>query len=411
MEKNMSFCKPLFKGFFIAAFPLLIAGCAPPAIQIASWAVDGLLYLTTGKSSSDHIISVATKKDCAVWRVIKGQEICNNLAPAENNDIVVAMNDDVTSTQDGLGTIAERFSARERAASKEMATKSTKATVYRDVQLAKLSFGSTVLSPNKKDYSLSAALAETDAASGTAADASDDLILQASAKSAVDNQEDGLSPIITPIASFGRPLSLTDRFMRWSLRKKNTFKSPSGPETYPSGRPVNTDFPQFSDPALEQVVIKPASERAELQGVNISSRDSSNSELRQLAGLSVADDSLSYVPGITKETLTVPAKISTVATTVKPAIKPVPDNMTRHLVIGSFSNRLNADAFSKQLGVFKTFVASVQLRGATYYRVFARPSPGESLEGLKSRYSKATGAKSWVASLPEYESSKTAALR
>ena len=94
---------------------------------------------------------------------------------------------------------------------------------------------------------------------------------------------------------------------------------------------------------------------------------------------------------------------------IKPAIKPAPDDLSRYLVLGSFSNRLNADAFSRQLGAFKAFVVSTELRGATYYRVFARPSSGESLEGLKSRYNEATGAKSWVAMLPL--SSKTTVLR
>ena len=170
-----------------------------------------------------------------------------------------------------------------------MATKSTNMPVYRDVQLAELTFGSKVLSPSKKHYNLSAALAETDAASNTATDVSDDFLSQVSTESADDNQEDGLSPIITPVASFGRPLSLTDRFISWSLRKKNTPKSPSSLVTHSFGRPIHTG--QFLNSTPEPAV-KLAPERAELQGVNISFRDSSNSRLRQLAGLSVADDSL-----------------------------------------------------------------------------------------------------------------------
>jgi hypothetical protein len=181
--------------------------------------------------------------------------------------------------------------------------------------------------------------------------------------------------------------------------------------THPFGRPIHTGFSQFSNSTPESAV-KRVPERAELQGVNIAFRDSSNSRLRQLAGLSVADDSLFSAAGTTKITSTVSPKIPTVDPAIKPAIKPVPDDLSRYLVLGSFSNRLNADVFSRKLGVYKASVVSTHLRGATYYRVIARPSsPGESLEGLKSRYSKATGAKSWVASLPEYESSKTAALR
>jgi hypothetical protein len=409
MKDNMLFSKPLFKGLFIAAFPLLIAGCAPPALQLAAWAVDGLLYATTGKSASDHVVSVAANKDCAMWRVIKGEEICSEIT-FENDDILVAMGDDETLNRDGLGAIAERLSARERAASRDITTESTKTPVYHGVQSAELKFGETALSPSKKHYSLSAVLAEADAASGTATDVSDDFLSQEATESADDNQEDSISPIITAAATFGRPLSLTNSFIRWSLRKRNTLRSPSSLVTYPFGRPMHTDFLQPHDLAPEPAV-KLAPERAELQDVNISSRDSSNSGLRQRAGLSVADDSLFSVAAISSKTPAGYSKITTVDPAIKQAIKPVPDDLSRYLVLGSFSNRHNADAFSRKLGVFKASVVSTQLRGATYYRVFARPSSGESLEGLKSRYSEATRAKSWVTTLPEHVSSKTAALR
>jgi hypothetical protein len=339
--------------------------------------------------------------------VIKGVEICSEYVPTENDNIVVAMGDDETLNRDDLDGISERFSARERAVGREVAAESTKTPVSRDVRLAELAFGSVVLSPRKKHYNLSAALAETDAASGMATDVSGDFLSQTSTKSADDNQEDGLSPIITPAASFGSPLSPTDSFIR-SLRKRNTFRSPFSSVTHPFGRPMHTDFLQVSNPAPKPLV-KLAPERAELQGVNVSSRDSSNSGLRQMAGLSVADDSLFSAAGITNMTSAVSPKVSTVDTAIKPAIKPTPDDLSRHLVLGSFSNRHNADAFSRKQGAFRAFVVSTQLRGATYYRVLARPSSGESLEGLKSRYSEATGAKSWVAMLPL--SSKTAVLR
>jgi SPOR domain len=55
----------------------LVSGCAlPPAVMIASYAADGVSYLGTGKSVSDHGISAVTGRDCAVWRIIKGESIC-----------------------------------------------------------------------------------------------------------------------------------------------------------------------------------------------------------------------------------------------------------------------------------------------------------------------------------------------
>jgi len=58
--------------------PALLGGCAlPPAVMIASYAADGVSYIATGKSVSDHGISEVTGRDCAVWRIIKGS-ICKD---------------------------------------------------------------------------------------------------------------------------------------------------------------------------------------------------------------------------------------------------------------------------------------------------------------------------------------------
>ena len=59
--------------------PVLLSGCVlPPAVVIASYAADGVSYVATGKSVTDHGISGVTGRDCAVWRVIKGRPICKD---------------------------------------------------------------------------------------------------------------------------------------------------------------------------------------------------------------------------------------------------------------------------------------------------------------------------------------------
>ncbi|QQS12953.1 MAG: hypothetical protein IPK81_01325 [Rhodospirillales bacterium] len=69
----------------VLSSPLLLGGCALPiGVAIASYATDGALYLTTGKSGSDHLISMVSDKDCATWRVVKGKEICVDRPPGEN---------------------------------------------------------------------------------------------------------------------------------------------------------------------------------------------------------------------------------------------------------------------------------------------------------------------------------------
>lgn len=47
----------------------------PPVVSYASLAMDGISYVATGKSVSDHALSAATDQDCAVWRVVSEQEI------------------------------------------------------------------------------------------------------------------------------------------------------------------------------------------------------------------------------------------------------------------------------------------------------------------------------------------------
>lgn len=73
----------------IPALSLLLSGCGlPPAITIASYAADGVSYLTTGKTVTDHGISAATGQDCAViGHLIEGKPICG--AALERNEEVL----------------------------------------------------------------------------------------------------------------------------------------------------------------------------------------------------------------------------------------------------------------------------------------------------------------------------------
>lgn len=62
-----------------------LSGCAlPPAIAIASYAADGVLLMTSGKTSTDHLLSMAEKRDCAVWRVVKNEPICHEFADGKD---------------------------------------------------------------------------------------------------------------------------------------------------------------------------------------------------------------------------------------------------------------------------------------------------------------------------------------
>lgn len=55
---------------------LLLSGCLPPVLQVASWTVSGVSYMFSGKGVGDHVLSLATEQDCATWRVLQGKRIC-----------------------------------------------------------------------------------------------------------------------------------------------------------------------------------------------------------------------------------------------------------------------------------------------------------------------------------------------
>ncbi|HLG49584.1 MAG TPA: hypothetical protein VKY24_25290 [Reyranella sp.] len=61
--------------------PLLTGGCAVSAVTAASYGVDGASYADSGKSTSDHFMSMVSKKDCALWRVFRNESICHARDP------------------------------------------------------------------------------------------------------------------------------------------------------------------------------------------------------------------------------------------------------------------------------------------------------------------------------------------
>ena len=66
----------------IAAAALLgLGGCAgmPAAVTVASFAMDGLLYIGTSKSSTDHIVSAMLQQDCAAFRILTEGSFCKPL--------------------------------------------------------------------------------------------------------------------------------------------------------------------------------------------------------------------------------------------------------------------------------------------------------------------------------------------
>ena len=56
---------------------LLTGACgAPLAVSAVSYGSDGAMLAATGKTGTDHLASMVSKKDCALWRVFRGRDVC-----------------------------------------------------------------------------------------------------------------------------------------------------------------------------------------------------------------------------------------------------------------------------------------------------------------------------------------------
>ncbi len=58
---------------------VLLGACSMPLpLKVTSWALDGIAYLTTEKSVTDHGLSLVAQQDCALWRGFMGEQICRS---------------------------------------------------------------------------------------------------------------------------------------------------------------------------------------------------------------------------------------------------------------------------------------------------------------------------------------------
>ena len=83
---------------------LLLQGCfLPVPVRLATWAINGVSYVTTEKSITDHGLTAIAKKDCAVWRGLVGDEICTD---SEEPPVVVASVETKPETEPDISTLA-----------------------------------------------------------------------------------------------------------------------------------------------------------------------------------------------------------------------------------------------------------------------------------------------------------------
>lgn len=86
---------------------LLTGACGVPvAVSAASYAADGGMLAASDKTSTDHVYSVVTKQDCAMWRILRGRPICT--ARADGKD---PYNTDYTEPQRSVSESGVEYSA------------------------------------------------------------------------------------------------------------------------------------------------------------------------------------------------------------------------------------------------------------------------------------------------------------
>jgi hypothetical protein len=72
-----SFRLPGFLFPLVAGLALLTGACgAPLAVSAVSYGSDGAMLAATDKTGTDHFASMVSKKDCALWRVFRGRDVC-----------------------------------------------------------------------------------------------------------------------------------------------------------------------------------------------------------------------------------------------------------------------------------------------------------------------------------------------
>lgn len=69
--------RPLSRALAAVGMMVALNACAiPPVVSVAKLAADGVLFASTGKTSTDHGLSMATGKDCSTFRALGDEDVC-----------------------------------------------------------------------------------------------------------------------------------------------------------------------------------------------------------------------------------------------------------------------------------------------------------------------------------------------
>jgi len=87
----------------VVGLALLTGACgAPLAVSAVSYGSDGAMLVATDKTGTDHLASMVSKKDCALWRVFRGREVCRDREEGAKDPYAVEYNEPQRSvSEDG----------------------------------------------------------------------------------------------------------------------------------------------------------------------------------------------------------------------------------------------------------------------------------------------------------------------
>lgn len=87
----------------VVGLALLTGACgAPLAVTAGGYAADGTLIVTGNKSSSDHLASMMSKKDCSFVRVFRNTDVCKERDGAKDPYAVDYDEPQRTVSEDGI---------------------------------------------------------------------------------------------------------------------------------------------------------------------------------------------------------------------------------------------------------------------------------------------------------------------
>lgn len=98
-----SFRLPILYSSLVLGLALLTGACgAPLAVSAVSYGSDGAMLVATDKTGTDHLASMVSKKDCALWRLFRGREICKEREEGTKDPYAVDYNEPQRSvSEDG----------------------------------------------------------------------------------------------------------------------------------------------------------------------------------------------------------------------------------------------------------------------------------------------------------------------